>query len=237
MFGIFQKQETHFQRLLNLAARVVLSIDTPPHRLASVTSNLKSLHCLPFHYHVQYKIAFIVFRLLSHSPLYLDCLFHLNMNNQHLCSAKAPTLLQNILSTNNGNEHFVMLLQLSEILYLQTSEILAPFPNYTKIAENCNLWRNFGDIEDSWESVTSIINFYGDDKTNFSKHAGPGNFNDPDMLIIGNFGLSMEQQKSQMALWCIMASPLIMSNDLRNIEPFSQSLLLNQYAIALTKML
>jgi hypothetical protein len=47
--------------------------------------------------------------------------------------------------------------------------------------------------------------------------AGPGHFNDPDMLIIGNFGLSYEQSKAQMALWCIMAAPLLMGNDLRNL--------------------
>ena len=55
-------------------------------------------------------------------------------------------------------------------------------PDYKKIAKNCNLWRNYGDIDDSWQSVKSIIGFYGDDKTKFSKVAGPGNFNDPDMV-------------------------------------------------------
>ena len=37
-------------------------------------------------------------------------------------------------------------------------------PNYTAISEHCNLWRNFDDIEDSWASLLSIIDFYGDDK-------------------------------------------------------------------------
>lgn len=108
-------------------------------------------------------------------------------------------------------------------------------PNYPKIAENCNIWRNYGDISDSWSSVSSIIDFYGDDKTNFAEVAGPGNFNDPDMLIIGNFGLSWEQQRSQMALWCIMASPLIMSVDLRTIHPMSKALLQNKGAIAVNQ--
>ena len=49
--------------------------------------------------------------------------------------------------------------------------------------------------------------------------AGPGHFNDPDMLIIGNFGLSHTQAKAQMGLWSIMAAPLLMGNDLRNLDP------------------
>ena len=49
--------------------------------------------------------------------------------------------------------------------------------------------------------------------------AGPGAWNDPDMLIIGNFGLSYEQAKAQMALWSMMAAPLLMGNDLRALAP------------------
>ena len=82
-------------------------------------------------------------------------------------------------------------------------------PNYKSIAEHCNLWRNYDDIYDSWDSVLGIINFYGDDKVGkrlkkksatffflqdgFGKFAGPGHWNDPDMLIIGNYGLSLDQ--------------------------------------------
>ena len=55
-------------------------------------------------------------------------------------------------------------------------------PNYTAIAHHCNLWRNYGDIQDSWASVLDIINFYGDNKDDFAAVAGPGNWNDPDMV-------------------------------------------------------
>ena len=55
-------------------------------------------------------------------------------------------------------------------------------PDYPKIAEVCNIWRNYGDIQDSWSSVASIVEFYGQDHTNFSQVAGPGHFNDPDMV-------------------------------------------------------
>jgi len=54
-------------------------------------------------------------------------------------------------------------------------------------------------------------------------------------LVIGNYGLSWDQQRTQMALWSIMASPLIMSVDLRTIKPDSQSLLLNRRAIAINQ--
>ena len=53
-------------------------------------------------------------------------------------------------------------------------------PDYVAQAAECNLARNYYDIDDSWDSVKSIINFYGDDDGNFSSVAGPGYFNDPD---------------------------------------------------------
>jgi hypothetical protein len=55
-------------------------------------------------------------------------------------------------------------------------------PDYKKIASYCNIWRNYADIQDSWDSVRGIIEFYGNDTGNFSLVAGPGNYNDPDMV-------------------------------------------------------
>lgn len=78
-------------------------------------------------------------------------------------------------------------------------------PNYKSIAEHCNLWRNFDDIYDSWDSVLGIINYYGEDKDGFGQFAGPGHWNDPDMLIIGNYGLSLDQAWAQMAMWAMFA--------------------------------
>ena len=78
-------------------------------------------------------------------------------------------------------------------------------PNYKSIAEHCNLWRNFDDIYDSWDSVLGIINFYGEDKDGFGQFAGPGHWNDPDMLIIGNYGLSLDQAWAQMGMWAMFA--------------------------------
>lgn len=57
----------------------------------------------------------------------------------------------------------------------------------------------------------------------------------PFQLVIGNFGLSHDQQESQMALWAIMAAPLFMSNDLRNICPRSKELLQNRHVIGINQ--
>jgi len=108
-------------------------------------------------------------------------------------------------------------------------------PNYTKIGSVCNLWRNFDDIQDSWESVVSIIDYYGDNQEELIPAAGPGHWNDPDMLIIGNFGLSYEESRAQMALWSILASPLFMSVDLRTIRPEMKEILLNKNVIAINQ--
>lgn len=92
-------------------------------------------------------------------------------------------------------------------------------PNYTAIREHCNLWRNFYDVQDNWNNIQGIIDYYGEDKDDFLRFAGPGGWNDPDMLVVGNFGLSYDQAKAQMALWAMFAAPLIMSVDLRTIRP------------------
>lgn len=105
-------------------------------------------------------------------------------------------------------------------------------PNFSSIIEHCNLWRNFDDIQDSWASLESIIDYYGNNQDAIVPNAGPGHWNDPDMLIIGNFGLSYEQSKTQFAIWAIMAAPLLMSVDLRSIRPEYKAILQNKKIIA-----
>ncbi|MEQ2174191.1 hypothetical protein GOODEAATRI_005318, partial [Goodea atripinnis] len=108
-------------------------------------------------------------------------------------------------------------------------------PNYTAIRETCNHWRNFNDVFDSWSSVKSILEWTASHQDIVVPSAGPGGWNDPDMLVIGNFGLSHDQQESQMALWAIMAAPLLMSNDLRDICPRSKELLQNRRIIDISQ--
>ncbi|KAK9739497.1 Alpha galactosidase A [Popillia japonica] len=104
-------------------------------------------------------------------------------------------------------------------------------PNFSSIVTHCNMWRNFDDIQDSWASVESIMDYYGNNQDGIVPNAGPGHWNDPDMLIIGNFGLSYEQSKTQMAIWAILAAPLLMSVDLRTIRPEYKAILQNKKII------
>lgn len=108
-------------------------------------------------------------------------------------------------------------------------------PNYTRIAQYCNLWRNFDDIDDDFSSVSTIVEWFATRQDNFSLVHGPGQWFDPDMLIIGNFGLSYGQARAQMALWSILAAPLIMSVDLRTIKPWFRDILLNKHLIAINQ--
>lgn len=55
-------------------------------------------------------------------------------------------------------------------------------PNFSSIIEHCNLWRNFDDIQDSWQSLESIIDYYGNNQDAIVPNAGPGHWNDPDMV-------------------------------------------------------
>ncbi|KAH6936003.1 hypothetical protein HPB50_012353 [Hyalomma asiaticum] len=108
-------------------------------------------------------------------------------------------------------------------------------PNYHAIAHSCNLWRYYDDISDSWESVLSILDYYASVQDALIGVSGPGRWSDPDMLVIGNYGLSYDQSKAQMALWAIMAAPLFMSVDLRTIRPEFKEILLNRQIIAVNQ--
>jgi len=106
-------------------------------------------------------------------------------------------------------------------------------PDYDAIEKSCNLWRNWADIDDSWDSVTAIIDFFGDNQDEYIPHAGPGHWNDPDMIIVGDYGLSFDESQVQMAIWSILAAPLLVSADLRNIRQELKDILLNKDVIAI----
>lgn len=80
--------------------------------------------------------------------------------------------------------------------------------------------------------MNGIVDYFRRNQDRFRPHAGPGHWNDPDMLVIGNFGLSYDQSKVQMALWSILASPLLMSTDLKNIRSEYRDILTNRHVIA-----
>lgn len=103
------------------------------------------------------------------------------------------------------------------------------------------LWRTTKDIRDSWKSLTYNL----DINSNLERYAGPGNWNDPDMLIVGlrgnkgpagdlgGTGCNDIEYQSNMSLWSIMASPLIATNDIRNMNSETKKILLNAEVIAI----
>ena len=92
-----------------------------------------------------------------------------------------------------------------------------------------NLWRTTGDISDSWESMSRI----GFNQDEIAPHAKPGHWNDPDMLEVGNGGMTDTEYRTHMSLWALLAAPLLAGNDLRNMKPDVLSLLTNRDVIAI----
>ena len=99
-----------------------------------------------------------------------------------------------------------------------------------------HLWRTTGDIQDCWDCTRSwggegwlkIL----DKQAALSGFAGPGSWNDPDMLEVGNGNMTANEYKSHFSLWCMLAAPLIAGNDLRNMSEETIAILTNQAAIA-----
>jgi alpha-galactosidase len=91
-----------------------------------------------------------------------------------------------------------------------------------------NLWRTTGDITDTWDSM--LENFL--QQKDFAKYAGPGHWNDPDMLEVGNGGMTTEEYKTHFSLWCMVAAPLLAGNDIQNMSAETKSILLNKEMIA-----
>jgi alpha-galactosidase len=92
-----------------------------------------------------------------------------------------------------------------------------------------HLWRTTGDIGDNWNSMINIF----DQQKNLARYAGPGHWNDPDMLEVGNGGMTTEEYKTHFSLWCMLAAPLMAGNDLQNMTPETKAILLNKEVIAL----
>ena len=98
----------------------------------------------------------------------------------------------------------------------------------TWIIDAGNLWRTTSDINDNFGAIMNIV----DINEKLYMHAGPGHWNDPDMLEVGNGGCTFEEYKTHFSLWCIMAAPLIAGNDIRTMSAETKSILCNTEAIA-----
>ena len=100
-----------------------------------------------------------------------------------------------------------------------------------------NLWRATGDIGAKWTNtekhgglgVLQIIDLMDP----IAPYTGPGHWNDPDMLEVGNGGLSETEARSHFSMWCMFAAPLIAGNDLRDMSPATRSILENKDLIAI----
>lgn len=91
-----------------------------------------------------------------------------------------------------------------------------------------NLWRTTGDIRDSWESMIANI----EKQVPTAPYAGPGHWNDPDMLEIGNGHMTDTEYRTHMSLWALSAAPLLAGNDIRNMSAETKAILLNKEVIA-----
>jgi len=92
-----------------------------------------------------------------------------------------------------------------------------------------NLWRTTGDIRDTWDSMSKI----GFNQDELAAYAAPGHWNDPDMLEIGNGGMTDTEYRTHMSLWSMLAAPLIAGNDLRSMTPAIHDILTNKEVIAI----
>jgi alpha-galactosidase len=101
-----------------------------------------------------------------------------------------------------------------------------------------NLWRTTGDINDKWETkkkeplgMLDILDL----QEGLESFAGPGHWNDPDMLEVGNGGMTTPEYQAHFSLWSILAAPLMAGNDLRNVGPEIRAILTNKEVLAVNQ--
>ena len=92
-----------------------------------------------------------------------------------------------------------------------------------------NLWRTTGDIEARWQSIYNIAS----EQSGLEDYAGPGHWNDPDMLEVGNGKLSFAENRTHFSWWAMLAAPLLAGNDLPNMKPEIHAILTNKDVIAI----
>ncbi|OMO65116.1 Glycoside hydrolase, clan GH-D [Corchorus olitorius] len=94
-----------------------------------------------------------------------------------------------------------------------------------------HIWRTTGDINDTFPSITSIA----DSNNVWARYAGPGRWNDPDMLEVGNGGMSYEEYKSHFSIWALMKAPLLIGCDVASASKETLSILGNIEVIAVNQ--
>jgi len=94
-----------------------------------------------------------------------------------------------------------------------------------------NSWRTTGDIQDNWDSMTSNL----DSNNQWAQYAAPEGWNDPDMLEVGNGGMTTTEYQSHFALWCLIKSPLLIGCDLTDVNSADLAILNNTELIAINQ--
>jgi len=94
-----------------------------------------------------------------------------------------------------------------------------------------NSWRTTEDIANHWDSVMSIY----EQQVPIASRGGIGGWNDPDMLEVGNGALSFEESQAHFALWALLKSPLILGNDIRNMDNDTLNIISNTEIIAINQ--
>ncbi len=92
-----------------------------------------------------------------------------------------------------------------------------------------NQWRTTGDIVDTWKRMSEI----GFSQFKIASYARPGHWNDPDMLEVGNGGMTYDEYRTHMSLWALLSAPLLAGNDLRTMTAETKSILMNTEVIAI----
>jgi alpha-galactosidase len=92
-----------------------------------------------------------------------------------------------------------------------------------------NLWRTTGDIRPAWDSMYTILS----QQEGLQSYAGPGHWNDPDMLEVGNGKLTPAENRTHFSMWSMLAAPLLAGNDLPNMTPEVKEILTNKDVIAI----
>jgi alpha-galactosidase len=99
-----------------------------------------------------------------------------------------------------------------------------------------HLWRTTGDITDCYDCQDVFATgwkYILKSQVGLEKYAGPDHWNDPDMLEVGNPGLSLTESRAHFSLWCMLAAPLMAGNDVRKMSPEIRAILTDQDVIAL----
>lgn len=108
-------------------------------------------------------------------------------------------------------------------------------PDYEEIAKYCNLWRNYHDIFLKWPSVAGVVAHFETEHERMATYLGPGRWNDPDMIVVGNGVLTEGQSRIQMAVWAMLSAPLLITCDMLKVLPFEKKLLQNPYVISVNQ--